>query len=277
MDNPLHGTFLTNDDFLRVIIGHLVCWIEVSLPFRWSYLAIEFHPHSCRKSNKVILSVAMNDLEHVDEFLYLYCWCGHQARSQDTAAVFRCRPETAGVTDRHRDGAAFSTLLCLGIYQNKGENCTVPADMLYTIIGLQPTDCRMRPHADGEGWRVETAAANGPLFVFPAPRPAPPNVPRPACSHPRHGCTFGGRVCSERILRRDKGKRQKKWLNTRIWKWQNDNAIGKNVAPCPSPQFPAMQSDTTRAFPGKLRGQNRLKSASTSSEQIKFLSGAWPS
>ena len=153
----------------------------------------------------------MNDLEHVDEFLYLYCWCGHQARSQDTAAVFRCRPETAGVTVRHRDGAAFSTLLCLGIYQNKGENCTVPADMLYTIIGLLPTaECGPMLTAKGEEWRLLQPTV---LSLF-SPPPAPP---RPMCPAPPAATRGMGAhseaesaTRSERILRRDKGKRPEK-------------------------------------------------------------------
>ena len=90
-----------------------------------------------------MLSIAMNHLEHVDELLYLYCWC--RVPGQDTAAVFRCRPETGGVltdTDRDRAGMGLHSQhsFVFGIYfiQNKGENGTVPADV-FIIISLQHT------------------------------------------------------------------------------------------------------------------------------------------
>ena len=110
---------------------------------------------------------------------------------QGTAAVFRCRPETGGVTDTDRDtdrmGLYSKHSFIFGIYfiQNKGENGTVPADM-FIIISLQHTaHCRMRPHGEAEGgeWRLLQPTV---LSLF-SPPPAPPNVPRPACSHPRMG------------------------------------------------------------------------------------------
>ena len=96
----------------------------------------------------------------------------------------------------------------LGIYfiQNKGENETVPADV-FIIICLQHTaHCRMRPHGEAKGgeWRLLQPTV---LSLF-SPPPAPPNVPRPACSHPRHGWVFSKSPAefasrSEKILRND--------------------------------------------------------------------------
>ena len=162
-----------------------------------------------------------------------------------------------------------------GIYfiQNKGGNGTVPADV-FIIISLQHTaHCRMRPHGEAKGgeWRLLQPTV---LSLF-SPPPAPPNVPRPACSHPRHGWTFSNSPAefasrSEKILvsilkclkhsLRFRTVTQTKGGDTKCSTMKMET-----VAPCPSSQLPAMQSDTTRAFPGKLRGQNCLKSASTSS------------
>ena len=92
-----------------------------------------------------------------------------------------------------------------GIYfiQNKGGNETVPADM-FIIISLQDiAHCRMRPHGEAKGgeWRLLQPTV---LSLF-CPPPAAPNVPRPACSHPRMGrhsaAEFASR--SEKILRKD--------------------------------------------------------------------------
>ena len=148
----------------------------------------------------------MNHLEHVDELLYLYCWCGHRVRAQLLYSDADQRQEEwrtqtgMGLHSQHS--------FVFGIYfiQNKGENGTVPADV-FIIISLQHTaHCRMRPHGEAKGgeWRLLQPTV---LSLF-SPPPAPPNVPRPACSHPRHGWTFSNSPAefasrSEKILRKD--------------------------------------------------------------------------
>ena len=94
---------------------------------------------------------------------------------------------------RHGHGQGWGCILniqqsfVLGIYfiKNKGENETVPADVFIIICLQHIAHCRMRPHGEAKGgeWRLLQPTV---LSLF-SPPPAPPNVPRPACSHPRMG------------------------------------------------------------------------------------------
>ena len=52
-----------------------------------------------------MLSIAMNDLEHVDELLYLYCWCGHRVRAQLLYSEMQTRDRRSdGHGQGHRQG-----------------------------------------------------------------------------------------------------------------------------------------------------------------------------
>ena len=109
-------------------------------------------------------------------FIFISSWCGHRARTQLLYSDADQRQQEwrtgtgMGLHSQHSFVLAF--------IKNKGEIGTIPADMLYTIIGLQPTaECGPMLTAKGEEWRLLQPTV---LSLF-SPPPAPP---RPMCPAP---------------------------------------------------------------------------------------------